>query len=119
MDLIADQVVHKGLDIQSVYEEAVGIVDEIHKYEEHFSDRHDIDIEFDEEAIDRIIELVMDETVEVASICDRFSQHYEHGLKLIRDKTGMQQFVLTREAVDEPENFLNRLIQETYKSLKD
>jgi endopeptidase Clp ATP-binding regulatory subunit ClpX len=119
MDLIAGQVIHKGLDIQSVYEEAAGVVDEIHKYEEQFSDRHSIEIEFDENAIDRIIELVMDEAIEVSNICDRFSQHYEHGLKLIRDKTGMQAFVLTREAVDEPENFLNRLIQDTYRNFKD
>ena len=69
--------------------------------------------------MDRIIELVMDEAAEVSTISDQFSQQYEHGLKLIRDKTGMQEFVLTREAVDEPEDFLNRLIQETYRSFND
>jgi len=119
IDLIASQVIHKALDIQSVYEETVAIVEEIDKYEERFSERHGVEIEFDEGAVDRIIELVMDESAEVSAICDRFSQHYEHGLKLIRDKTGMQGFVLTREAVDEPEDFLNRLIQETYRTSKD
>ena len=119
IDLIAGQVIHKALDVQSVYEEAVSIVEEIHKYEEAFRERHNIHIDFDEEAVDRIIELVMDEATEVSAICDQFSQHYEHGLKLIRDKTGMQEFVLTREAVDEPEDFLNRLIQETYRSFND
>ena len=119
IDLIASQVIAKALDIQSVYEETVKIVDQIEEYERQFAERHDIQIEFDERAVDRIIELVLDESAEVSAICDRFSQHYEHGLKLIRDKTGMQEFVLTREAVDEPENFLNRLIQETYQILKD
>ena len=119
MDLIAGQVIHKALDVQSVYEEAVRIVDDIRKYEEEFRERHNIQIDLDEEAVDRVIELVMDEAAEVSTICDQFSQHYEHGLKLIRDKTGMQEFVLTREAVDEPEDFLNRLIQETYRSFND
>jgi ATP-dependent protease Clp ATPase subunit len=119
IDLIASQVISKALDIQSVYEETAKIADQVHAYERQFARRHSIQIEFDEEAVDRIIELVLDEAAEVSAICNRFSQHYEHGLKLIRDKTGMQEFVLTREAVDEPEDFLNRLIQETYRALKD
>lgn len=119
LDLVASQVVSKALDIESVYEETARIADRIHDYERRFAERHGIQIEFDEEAIDRIIELVLDESIDVSAICDRFSQHYEHGLKLIRDKTGMHEFVLTREAVDEPEGFLNRLIQETYRALKD
>jgi endopeptidase Clp ATP-binding regulatory subunit ClpX len=119
LDLIASQVISKALDIQSVYEETVRITDKIHDYERQFAEKHSIQIEFDEEAVDRIIELVLDESIDVSGICDRVSQHYEHGLKLIRDKTGMQEFVLTREAVDEPEEFLNQLIQETYRTLKD
>jgi hypothetical protein len=69
--------------------------------------------------MNRIIELILDEAVDVSDVCDHFSEHYEHGLKLIRDKTGMREFILTREAVDEPEDFLNRLIQETYRSLNE
>jgi ATP-dependent Clp protease ATP-binding subunit ClpX len=119
IDLIANEVIHKALDIQSVYEEAVKIASEVRRYEDQFNERHGVEIEFDDDAVDRIIELVLDESADVSAICDRFSHHYEHGLKLIRDKTGMQQFVLTREAVDEPEAFLNRLIQETYRAFRD
>jgi endopeptidase Clp ATP-binding regulatory subunit ClpX len=118
IDLIASQVIHKALDIQSVYEDTIEIASQVDKYERQFRERHYIQIEFDEEAVDRIIELVLDESAEVSAICDRLTQHYEHGLKLIRDKTGMQEFVLTREAVDDPEGFLNRLIQETYRAVK-
>lgn len=119
IDLIASHVISRALDIQTVCEETVRITDQVHEYERRFAERHNIQIEFDKGAIDRIIELVLDESADVSTICDQFSQHYEHGLKLIRDKTGMQEFVLTREAVDEPEDFLNRLIQETYRLLKD
>ncbi len=119
VDLIASQVIHKALDIQSVYEEAVRIANQVNEFEREFGERHNIQIEFDEGAIDRITELVLEEATRVSAICERFSQNYEHGLKLIRDKTGMKEFVITREAVDEPEDFLNRLIQETYRTLKD
>ncbi len=112
-------MIHKALDIQSVYEEAVRIANQVNEFEREFGERHNIQIEFDEGAIDRITELVLEESTRVSAICERFAQNYEHGLKLIRDKTGMKEFVITREAVDEPEDFLNRLIQETYRTLKD
>jgi ATP-dependent Clp protease ATP-binding subunit ClpX len=118
IDLIASQAIHRALDIQSVYEEAVEIANQIEDYERQFGERHNIQIEFDEGAVDRITELVLEESAEVSTICEQFSQNYEHGLKLIRDKTGMKEFVITREAVDEPEEFLNRLIQETYRALR-
>jgi hypothetical protein len=119
IDLIANQVIAKVLDIQSVYEEAVNIANEVKAFETKFAERHGVRIELEEGAIDRITEIVLDESAEVSAIWERFSQHYEHGLRLIRDKTGMQDFVLTQEAVDDPEGFLNRLIQETYQHLKD
>ncbi|NIQ37267.1 MAG: AAA domain-containing protein [Proteobacteria bacterium] len=118
IDLIASQAIHRALDIQSVYEEAVGIANQIEDYEREFAEKHNIQIEFDEGAVDRITELVLEESAEVSTVCEQFSQNYEHGLKLIRDKTGMKEFVITREAVDEPEDFLNRLIQETYRALR-
>jgi len=33
---------------------------------------------------------------------------------LIRDRIGRKEFVITREAIDDPEEYLNRIIQEAY-----
>jgi hypothetical protein len=40
-------------------------------------------------------------------------------LELIRDKTGQKEFVLTKEAVDDPEAYLNRMIREIYSRQSD
>jgi hypothetical protein len=40
-------------------------------------------------------------------------------LELIRDKTGQKEFTMTREAVDDPEGHLDRMIREIYKRQSD
>jgi len=35
---------------------------------------------------------------------------------LIRDKIGRREFLVSREAVDDPEGYLNRMIREIYSS---
>jgi len=36
------------------------------------------------------------------------------GLKLIRDRVGKREFILTREAIDNPEAYLNQVIREIF-----
>ncbi len=61
----------------------------------------------------------MDEDEKGSAICIRLLKDYEHGMKLIRDKIGRREFVITKEAVDDPEGYLNRIIREIYKRQSD
>jgi len=40
-------------------------------------------------------------------------------LELISDKTGQKEFIITREAVDNPEGYLDRTIREIYRRQSD
>jgi hypothetical protein len=40
-------------------------------------------------------------------------------MKLIRDKIGRREFIITREAVDDPEGYLNQIIREIYSRQSD
>ena len=48
-------------------------------------------------------------------ICDAFTRDFEYGLNLIKEKTGQSRFTITREAVQEPEDFLNDLLTELFQ----
>jgi len=52
-------------------------------------------------------------------ICSRLSKDYEHGFKLIRDRIGKREFILTREAIDNPEAYLNQVIREIFSQQTD
>ena len=70
---------------------------------------------FTEEAIDRLVETVWKERLDPADYLGRSFQNYEHGLKLIREKTGKREFLISAEGMENPEQFLNGMIQETYR----
>jgi hypothetical protein len=114
IDLIANRVVDKGYDLNTVFEETVDIQRQIEDFEKDFQRRHGILLRFSEEAMGRITEVAFEENTKGAAVCSRLLKDYEHGLKLIRDRIGQREFVITREAVDHPEIYLNQMICEIY-----
>ena len=49
-------------------------------------------------------------------VCRKIFQNYHHGLKLVMERTGSYEFVIPKEAVQNPEKYLNDMIQQTYKT---
>ena len=114
IDLIARRMVEKGFDVNTVFEEVVEVQRQIEEFEREFQTRNGIRLQFDTEAMDRIIEMALEENSRGQLICSRLLKDYEHGMKLIRDRIGHKEFLITREAIDDPEGYLNRVIQEAY-----
>ena len=119
IDLIANRMVEKGYDVNTVCEEVVEIQRQVEDFERDFQRRQGIQLQFSNEAIDRVIEIALDEDGKGTAICTRLLKDYEHGMKLIRDKIGRREFIITKEAVDDPEGYLNRIIREIYKRQSD
>jgi len=119
IDLIAQRMVEKGYDVNTVFEEVVEIQHQIEEFEKGFQRRHGIFLRFNEEAMNRVTEMAFEGDGKGTAICSRLLKDYEHGLKLIRDRIGQREFVLTREAVDHPEIYLNRMICEIYSHSSD
>ena len=119
IDLIVNRIIEKGYDVNAVFEEAVGIQRQVEEFEMDFKRRNGIYLQFSEEAIDRISEMILNEDGKAATIFSRLSKDYEYGLELISDKTGQKEFIITREAVDNPEGYLDRTIREIYRRQSD
>jgi hypothetical protein len=103
-------------DVDGVVEEIQAIHQAAREFAEKFSLRNDLGVSFTEEAIDRLVEKVWKEGLDPGDYLGRSFQNYEHGLKLIREKTGKREFSITAEGMENPDQFLNGLIQETYRS---
>jgi hypothetical protein len=119
VSLVAHRVVEKGYDVNTVLEEMAEVKRHVEELERDFERKQGIRVRFDEEAIDRVMEIALEEDGKGVALCSRLAKDYEHGMKLIRDKTGRREFVLTREAVDDPEGYLNQLIREIYSKLSE
>ncbi len=119
IDLIVNRIIEKGYDVNTVFEEAVGIQRQVEEFEMDFKRRNGIYLQFSEEAIDRITEILLNEDGKGTALSSRLSKDYEYGLKLISDKTGQKEFIITREAVNNPEEYLDRTIREINRRQSD
>jgi len=117
--IIVNRMIEKGYDVNTVFEEAVGIQRQVEEFEIDFKRRNGIYLQFSEEAIDRISEMILNEDGKAATIFSRLSKDYEYGLELISDKTSQKEFIITREAVDNSEGYLDRTIREIYRRQSD
>ena len=119
IDLIVNRMIEKGYDVNTVSEEVVEIQRQVEEFERDFQRRTGIDLEFSEEAIHRVTEIILNEEGKGTALFVRLSKDYEYGFELIRDKTGQREFIITKETVDDPEGYLNRMIREIYKRQSD
>ena len=117
--LIAHRVVEKGYDVNTVFEEVADVKRQIEELEREFDRKHHILLTFDEEAIDQMTLVAFEEDEKGVSVCARLSKDLEHGLKLIRDKTGKTEFIISKEAIKDPGGFLNVLIRDVYSKKSD
>jgi len=119
IDLIVNRMIERGYDVNTVSEEVVEIQRQVEEFERDFQRRTGIDLQFSEEGIHRVTELILKEEGKGTALFSKLSKDFEYGFELIRDKTGQREFIVTRETVDDPEGYLNRMIREIYRRQSD
>jgi len=115
LDVIVDNAIVRCRDYQKVIDEAMDIEAMTRHFERKFHGQHGIAIHFDETAVNRLMEKVFTENTGVEALLESLLKNYEHGLKLIREKTGRRSFTFPRDAVEHPQQYLNDLIKESYQ----
>ena len=116
IDLVATCYVNQTMDIGNVIKKIRSYYDEIKKIELYFFKNHDINFVLEEDAIDFIIEQLIESFVEFNAIYEKIDQDFQHGLKLARDKTGRNRFFITRQALLDPEAYIGNLIKDTLET---
>lgn len=114
LSTVVKVTVEKCLDYRTVLEDAVLIVYEAREFEKTFSNYHGVDIHFDESALNRIVERVLMDGLDAGSFLKGLFLNYHHGLKLIQERTGTKSFIFTDRTIDDPQDYLNLLIKDSY-----
>jgi ATP-dependent Clp protease ATP-binding subunit ClpX len=117
IDLVAKCYVNNTMDIGNVIKKIKSYYDEIKKIELYFFKNHDINIVLEEDAIDFIIEQLVESFVEFKIIYEKINQDFQYGLKLAREKTGRNRFFITRQALMDPEEYIGNLIKDKLEPL--
>ena len=99
------------MDIGNAVARIKSCQDDIKKIELSFYQNHDINIVLEEDAIDLLIGMLVAGTTDLDAVFKRLNSDFEHGLKLVREKTGSGRFFLTRQSLEDPEAFIARLLE--------
>jgi len=116
LDLLARYYSQHIADIGQVFQQIRSRYDDIKTIELAFYKRNDINIVLEEDAIDFMMEQIVDKTVTLEEIAQQLNERFELGLKLVREKTGQNRFFINREALENPESFVGGLIRAGLKS---
>jgi ATP-dependent Clp protease ATP-binding subunit ClpX len=111
MNIVAQFYAKNVMDIENVVRHIKSNYDEIKKIELYFFKNHDINIVLEEDAIDFIMEQLIEAPIHLDDIFKKVNMDFEHGLKLAREKTGHSRYFINRQALLDPEAFISRLIQ--------
>ncbi len=112
LDILATSYVNQILDVGQVFERVKSSYDEIKTIELDFFKAHDINIVLEEDAIDFVMEQLVDNAVTLEAFAHQLAADFELGLKLVVEKTGKHRFFLNRQALQDPEQFISGLFRD-------
>jgi hypothetical protein len=115
MDLIAALYLGNVFDINTALEEFKGMYNRVKLEEASLLESMDVDLKFDEGAVDEIIRQAVESGQDVSSLTVQIAKKLEYGLKLVKDRAGIMSFEINAEAVTDMEKYINNLIKKYYR----
>ncbi len=116
LEVIVTASIEKGVSPETMYKRFIKVEREIRGFEEEFLRVYGLRIRFLEDALLELARLTLRGSEDPLIICRKIFQNYHHGLKLVMERTGSHEFVISKEAVQNPEKYLNDMIQQTYRT---
>lgn len=104
-----------GVPVDKVFEEVVLLYNQIRIFESDFYEKHGFKITFEDEAVNEIITRALEADTTAAVICREVSRDFDYAFKLISDRCGQTHFVLSRDVVIRPIEYMDELVKKTYE----
>lgn len=118
-ELIAELYFKTNSDINSAFDDFVGMYKQVKMEEASLFSELELNITFDENAIDELIRKAIETGEEAGSLAFQLAKKLEYGLKLVKDRSGMDHFTIGREAVTDMEAYVNDLVKNYYRNEYD
>jgi ATP-dependent Clp protease ATP-binding subunit ClpX len=102
-------------DVTSAFDEFFSMYNQIKMEEASLFNEADIRVTFDDEAVDELIQRAVETDQEGGVLAYQLAKKLEYGLKLVKERSGIEDFVITREAVTDMEKYINDLVKRHYR----
>ncbi len=111
MEIAAEYYCRHIVDVDTVLKRISDCYDEVKKLELYFFKDYDFNIVLENDAIDYIMDKFINKRVEPKKYYKQLSVEFEHGLRLLREKTGSNRFFITADALASPDVYISDLIK--------
>jgi len=115
MDLIARLYLKNVSDINTAFDDFLEMFNQVKHEEASLAEKLEVEVSYDESGLDEIINQAINTGEEAGQLAFQLAKRLEYGLKLVKDRSGIESFVINDEAVIDMENFINSLIKESYR----
>ena len=110
IDLVMTTYGRTGLDVDLALSRIKERAEEVRKFERELDQDHELRAVFDDEALYTILRVADQAEMSPTRYLDGIKPELIPGLKLVRDKTGLDEFILTREAIINTSDYVKGLV---------
>jgi len=89
---------------------------EAEEFAKRFTEIHELEIQFDDEALDVLIDLAIDADKTIRTICDERFKDFQHGLKIVSRNESKTHFIITGPIARDPDGEISKLVVESFKN---
>ncbi|HBN27276.1 MAG TPA: ATPase [Desulfobacteraceae bacterium] len=114
---IASYYTRQIIDVDNAVKQVKEFYNDAKKLELSFLSSHNINIVLEEDAIDYLVQQVVESSATSEELLDKITIDFKRGLMLIRDKTEKNLFFITKDAILLPDDFISGLIKKEMKNL--
>ena len=119
IELIAETYLKRNSDVNTAFEDFMGMYNQIKMEEASLLSELELNLTFDDHAIDELIWKAIETNQEAGALAYHLAKKLEYGLKLVRDRSGVENFKISREAVTDMEKYVNDLMKRYYRKEYD
>ncbi len=113
--MVAQYYCSNVMEVEDAVKKIKKFHDSVKEIEVEISKSYDLNILFEEDAIDFLIEQFIKHHATTEEILSKIYDNYYDGFNLVREKTGKSRFFLSKNALLDHETYLNDLIRKELK----
>ncbi|MDD5204545.1 MAG: AAA family ATPase [Desulfobacterales bacterium] len=117
VDLIAEIYGRMSSDLNTIFDDFSNMYQQIKVQEVTLSGELDTTVAFDEDAIDEIIRKAVNTGQQAGALAFQLVKRLEYGLKLVKERSGVESFMITKDAVTDMEKYINGLVKKFYRQV--
>ena len=114
-ELIGEIYLKTTTDINNAFEDYKRMYKQVRDEEILLAEKLDISMSFDESAVDELIRQSIESNREPGPLAFYIAKKLEYGLKLVKDRSGIQHFTIGRDAISDMEKYINNLLKKYYR----